>query len=221
MILEIITIVVAILGILLFLLAIQRIWRRKLITGSIQGLTGLLLLSLAVLAGSVALNLYTYQQLTYEEPIAELLFTQLEPKLFHAFITFPDNSTLTYDLRGDQWQLDARILKWSGIAILAGMNTNYRLERLSGRYSDIQHERTAPRTVYTIPTLDYLINWSPDIWSIIKGHQQWFPWVDAIYGSATYLPMTHRASYTIFVTTSGLIAKPNNKEAVNAVKNWE
>lgn len=221
MMLEIITIIIALLGILLFLLAIKRLWRRKLITGSLQGLLGLLLLSFAILSGAVALNLYTYQQLTHEESIAELQLTKLGPQLFRAFITFPDNSTQTYDLRGDQWQLDARILKWSGVATLAGMKTHYRLERLAGRYSDIKHERTAPRTVYHIPTSHPLVTWSPDIWSFIKGHQDWFPWVDAIYGSATYLPMTHRASYTINVSTTGLVPRPLNSEAVIAVKNWK
>jgi len=221
MIIEIITIIVAVLGILLFLLAIKRLWRRKLVTGSIQGLIGLLLLSLAVLSGSVALNLYTYQQLTHEQAIAQLQLTKLEPKLFRAFITFPDNMTQTYDLRGDQWQLDARILKWSGLATLAGMKTHYRLERIAGRYSDIRSERSAPRTVYPITTSSFLNKWSPDIWFFIKTHQEWFPWVDATYGSATYLPMTNRASYTISMSSSGLIARPGNKEAVNAIQNWK
>ncbi len=221
MILEIITLIVAILGVVLLFLAIKRLWRRKLITSSIQGLSGLLLLSLAALSGSTALNLHTYQQLTYEESIADIQFTQLESKLFRAFITFPDDSTQTYDLRGEQWQMDARILKWSGIAALVGMKTHYRLGRLSGRYSDIKNERTAPRTVYSLPSSEILENWSPDIWSFIKGHQQWFPWVDAIYGSATYLPMSHRASYTIYVSTSGLISRPSNSVAVNAVQNWK
>ncbi len=220
MILELITVIVAVVGILLFLLAIKRLWRRKLITGSLQGLTGLLLLSLAALSGSIALNLYSYQQLTHEQSIAEFHLTQLEPTLYRAFITLPDNSTLSYDLRGDQWQLDARILKWSGIATLAGLKTHYRLERLAGRYSDIKAERNAPRTVYAINPSQFLTNWSPDIWLFIKKHQDWFPWVDAIYGSATYLPMSNRASYTIKVSTTGLISRPNNTEAVNAVQNW-
>jgi len=221
MIVEVTTVIAAILGILLFLLAIKRLWRRKLVTGSIQGLTGLLLLSLSTLSASIAMNLYTYQQLTHEQAIAEFQLTKLEPKLFRAFLTGPDSNTQTYDLRGDQWQLDARILKWSGIATLAGMKTHYRLERLSGRYADIKQERTAPRTVYSLHENSFLTNWSPDIWSFIKGHQQWFPWVDAVYGSATYLPMTHRASYTINVSTSGLVSRPTNSEAVNAVQNWK
>jgi hypothetical protein len=219
--LEIITLIITILGALLFILAVKRLWRRKLITGSIQGLSGLLLLSLAALSGSAALNLYSYQQLTYEEPIAEIQFTKLEAKLFRTFITFPDNNTQTYDLRGDQWQIDARILKWSGVAALSGMKTHYRLERLSGRYSNIQNERSAPRTVYPLPSSEMITNWSPDIWSFIKGNQQWFPWVDAIYGSATYLPMIHRANYTIYVSTSGLMTRPTNTEAVNAVQHWK
>ncbi len=219
--LEIITLIIAIIGVLLFIFAMKRLYRRKLLTGSLQGLSGLLLLSLAALSGSVALNLYTYQQLTYEESIASIQFTQLEPKLFRAFITLPDKNTQTYNLRGDQWQIDARILKWSGVAALAGMKTHYRLERISGRYSNIQNERSAPRTVYPLSSSELIPIWSPDIWSFIKGNQEWFPWVDAIYGSATYLPMIHRASYTITVSTSGLISRPSNTEAINAVQHWK
>ncbi len=221
MILELITIIIAILGILLFLLAIKRLWRRKLITASLQGLSGLLLLSLAALSTSIALNLYTYRQLTFEQEIAKFQLSEIQPKHFRAFITYPDNSTQTYDLRGDQWQLDARILKWSGIATLIGMKTHYRLERLSGRYRDISQERKSPRTVYSMPNPTFLTNWSPDIWSFVKQHQEWFPWVDAVYGSATYLPMSNDARYTINVSNSGLIARAINKEALNAVKNWK
>jgi len=221
MIVEIITIIFILVAIVLFLLAIKRFKRRKLVTASLQGLTALLLFSLAALSSSIAFNLYSYQQLTHEQAIAEFHLTRLEPTLFRAFITYPDNNTQTYDLRGDQWQLDARILKWSGIATLAGMKTHYRLERLSGRYSDIKRERQAPRTVYAISRSPQVTNWSPDIWDFIKKHQEWFPWVDAIYGSATYLPMTHRASYTIKVSTSGLLSRPQNTEAVNAIQNWK
>ncbi|VAW94780.1 FIG00955735: hypothetical protein [hydrothermal vent metagenome] len=221
MILELITIIIAILGIVLFLLAIKRLWRRKLITASLQGLSGLLLLSLAALTTSIALNLYTYQQLTFEQKIATFQLSKIQPKHYRAFISYPDNSTQTYDLRGDQWQLDARILKWSGIATLTGMKTHYRLERLSGRYQDIKQERQLPRTVYSITNPSFLSAWSPDVWRFVKQHQEWFPWVDAIYGSATYLPMTHGARYTINVSTSGLVARAINKEAINAVQNWK
>ena len=41
-----------------------------------------------------------------------------------------------------------RLLKWRPIATIARFDTVYRLERLSGRYSDLNEERTARRTVH-------------------------------------------------------------------------
>jgi len=60
------------------------------------------------------------------------------------------NNTEILDLRGDEWQIDARVLKWRGMAVLIGFDTLYRLDRLSGRYRDITQERIGLRTVHSL-----------------------------------------------------------------------
>ena len=40
-------------------------------------------------------------------------------------------------LRGDEWQMDARVVNWKPPATLLGLDPIYQLDRLSGRYSDI------------------------------------------------------------------------------------
>ncbi len=119
------------------------------------------------------------------------------------------------DLRGDEWQLDARILKWHGIAFLFGFDTVYRLDRLSGRYRDIAQERTAERTVYSLGEDRGL-----DLWTIVQKHGRWLPWVDAVYGSATYMPMVDRGSYNVLISTTGLLTRPRNDIAREAVRKW-
>ena len=37
-------------------------------------------------------------------------------------------------LEGDLWQLDLNLLRWKSLAELIGLESGYRLERLSGRY---------------------------------------------------------------------------------------
>ena len=49
---------------------------------------------------------------------------------------------------------------------------------------------------------------------------RWIPWVDAFYGSATYMPMVHGASYSVFVSLTGLLARPNNDIALKAASEW-
>ena len=99
---------------------------------------------------AISINFFTYDRLTHEAPVAEVQFRERAPQHFWVYITLPHTRAMVFDLRGDEWQLDARILKWHGIAFLFGFDTVYRLDRLSGRYRDIAQERTAERTVYSL-----------------------------------------------------------------------
>jgi len=207
-------IVFAVLGVILFLLGIQRVWRRRVLTGSLEGLVGLLLLAIAALMVAISINLYTYDRLTHESTVAELRFQGIGPQHFLAYLMFKNNTKIL-DLRGDEWQVDARVLKWHGTAVLIGFDTLYRLDRLSGRYWDLSQERTGPRTVYSLSEEPGL-----DLWMIAKRYARWIPWVDAVYGSATYMPMVDGAHYTVSVSSSGLLARPSNDIAHKAVGEW-
>jgi len=207
-------IVFAILGVILFLLGIRRVWRRRVMTGSLEGLIGLLLLAMAALVAAISINLHTYDRLTRESPVAEVRFQEIEPQHFWADVMIKNN-TRTLDLRGDEWQIDARVLKWHGAAVLIGFDTLYRLDRLSGRYRDLAKEKTGPRTVYSLSEEPGL-----DLWMMAKRYARWIPWVDTVYGSATYMPMVGGARYIVSVGSSGLVARPANDIARKAIGEW-
>lgn len=195
--------------------AVRALRRRKVIRASSLGLgTGGLVL-MAALLGSVALNLHTYQRFTLEQEVAQLHFTLRAPQLFEVSVQFPDGGARRAELAGDEWQLDARVLKWSGFATLVGFEPVYRLERLSGRYYSAAQELTAPRTVES-----FAADRGLDLWSSARLSDGWIPWVDAVYGSAAYLPMRDGAQYTVTISTSGLIARPLNDTAVEAIADW-
>jgi hypothetical protein len=204
----------AFLGIILVIMGIQRLWRRRIVVGSLEGLVGLLLFAVAALMMVISINLYTYDRLTQESKVAEISFQESGPQHFKTLLKLK-NKTENLDLRGDDWQIDARVLKWHGMAVLLGFDTLYRLDRLSGRYRDIDQERTAPRTVYNLSEGKGL-----DLWLMAKKYKRWISWVDALYGSATYVPMVDGASYTVFVSFTGLLARPNNDIALKAVSEW-
>jgi hypothetical protein len=159
-------------------------------------------------------NLYTYDRLTHESKVAEISFQKIGLQHFESTLKFK-NKIQILDLSGDDWQMDARILKWRRMALVLGLDTLYRLDRLSGRYRDIEQEKTAPRTVYSLSEGKGL-----DLWLMARKYKRWFPWVDALYGSATYVPMVDGASYTVFVSFTGLLARPNNDIALKAVSEW-
>jgi hypothetical protein len=207
-------IVFAVLGVILFILGIQRVWRRRVLMGSLEGLVGLLLLAIAALMAAISINLYTYDRLTHESKIAEISFQVIGPQHFGAVVTLKNKGEIL-DLRGDEWQIDARVLKWRGMAVLIGFDTLYRLDRLSGRYRDITQERTGLRTVHSLSEEQGL-----DLWMIGRRYAHWIPWVDAVYGSATYMPMVDGASYTVSVSSTGLLARPSNDIARKAIGVW-
>jgi hypothetical protein len=108
------------------------------------------------------------------------------------------------------------VLKWRALANLFGFDTAYRLDRISGRYTSIDDERSLPRTVYALNQPDRV-----DLWELAHRHHSWVPWIDALYGSATFLPMADGALYEIKVSQSGLLARPLNQAARAAVGSWQ
>lgn len=211
-----IALTIGIFGLLFWLLSVLRLRKRRFIAASGHGLTGSVLLVAAAAVGAIALNLQSYQRLTYEQPVAELAFQRIAPGQFEATLSYPDGvARQTFMVEGDEWQLDARILKWQGLATFVGLDTQFRLERLSGRFHDLQRARAGPYTVHPLNTGAGL-----DVWALAQQHERWLPWVDATYGNATYLPMADGAVYEVRATASGLIGRPLNKRARAAVREW-
>jgi hypothetical protein len=172
-------------------------------------------LLLAAAIALVGVDLGTYARLTYEAPVAEVRFRQMADRRFDAELILPDGARHDFVLAGDEWQLDARVLKWQGAATLLGLDAAYRLDRIGGRYRDIDSERNAPRTVFEIARPPGL-----DVWSLARRFHAWLPWLDALYGSATYLPMAEGAHYAVTISPTGLVSRPLNREAREAVAAW-
>ena len=196
-------IVLLMLSLLFIILGIRRFFRGKLISASIQSLSGVSLFLAGLLSLSIAVNLYSYDRLTYEQNIAQLIFTQLDKQQFRAKIIYTNqNKVDEFLIRGDEWQMDARVIKWHGWAQLLGLNSQYRLERISGRYSDIEEEQLKPRTVYSLNSENEI-----DYWKLINNYKKWLPWIDTHYGGAAYLPMADKTTYSLSLTQTGLIAR--------------
>jgi hypothetical protein len=204
-----IAIVIAAFGALLFILACQRLFRGRFIAAGATMLMSVVMLVVSALMFVVAVNLQTYSRLTYERPIAQIVFEARGPQRYRATLTkIPGGDMQMLVLAGDEWQLDARVLKWKGWANVIGFDSQYRLERVSGRYRDIEQEKHAERTVYGLSD-----NPGADLWTLSTEYPRWLPFIDAVYGSATYLPMADGARYEVALTQSGLIARPVNNAA--------
>jgi len=151
----------------------------------------------------VASSLWSYHRLGHEGLVAEISFVQLGPERYRATLRLPEGRVEDYVLEGDDWQLDARVIKWKGWANLLGMDAVYRLERLSGRYSEPEKERHRPPSLHQLAPDAVL-----DLWVLARRHGNWLPFFDSAYGSSVYLPMEDGAAYLVTISQTGLLARP-------------
>jgi hypothetical protein len=196
--------------------AFRRLRRLQLARGTMFFLSGGMVLLLAAGAALVAMNLYTYARLTHEQEAARVSMRQLGERYYALSIETKNARPRHFELRGDEWQIDARVLKWRAFGNLLGLDSVYRLERLSGRYGDITLERKAPRTVHALaedPGVDF--------WTVLRRYNEYIPLADALYGSAAYVPMAEGAEYAVSVSQSGLVVRPGNEAARKAVGGWK
>ena len=144
-----VVLLIAVFGLLLLALACQRLFRARFVAAAGSGLMGALLLAGAALFFVVSLNLHTYNRLTYEQPVAEIVFEARGPQRYRATLAqVPSGELQMFMLAGDEWQLDARVIKWTPRAVQLGAEPLYRVERLSGRYRDLaQAQSTVPSIV--------------------------------------------------------------------------
>jgi len=213
---------IAFIGLVFVVTGLRRLFQRRFIRAVGLEFSGIFFLLLASLAFLLASNLYTYQRLIYEQAVAEISFEQFSDQQFRAQIKSLDSDfQQVVELQGDEWQLDAQVLTWRGVATLFGLDANYRLHRISGRYVDIKQEQRNARSVYSLVKKTALTeNERFDLWQFANKQQAWLRWVDAAYGSAVFLPMTDGARYSVSISRTGLIARPANTEARKAVSLW-
>lgn len=157
-----------------------------------------------VLAGTGA-ALRGYRLLGEEAPVVAIDARILSPQRWALTLTWPDGSSRQVQLAGDDWRIEAIVLKWKLPALLAGVPPLYRLDRLSGRYDDAEQEMTAPRTVISFDHAGEF-----DLVKLGKTYPQWLPEVDAVYGSGAYLPLVDGGHYTVsLMRTGALVARPD------------
>lgn len=216
--------VVAVLGVIFLFSGLGSLFRGRVISGGLGAVGGGGLLAAAAVAALLGLNVQTYSRLTYERPVATIRTKQLGPQYFEATIIQPAAGegaqpvTGVYPIHGDEWRLEAQVLRWKPWANVLGLDTQYRLDRLSGRYQAIEQERTAVRSVHAVEGDDPAVDlpWSLSAWDYARRYRRWVDAVDTLYGGGAYMPMADGAEYEVWITQSGLIARPTNAAARTA-----
>ncbi len=201
----------------LTLSGVGRMVQLKGVSGGVRTLFGALIASIGAGSALLGFNFVTYQRLTNERPAASISFTQNGPQSYSARLEVPDEEPKTLDINGDEWRLDARFIKWHPIANIGGLDAYYRLDRLTGRYQDTAQEISDTRSVYALGN-----NPGIDLWKLAQDKRfARLKALDAYYGNSVYAPMQDGAQFEVFATQNGLIIRPQNDIAKEALSGWE
>lgn len=202
------------LGGVLILIGLAFFLRPQWLLGWIKGMFVLVLVAGGLYGIAVAMELRHYQALSHMETIGSLDIDAVGDQTWRVRLDQPGQSPQSWTINGDEWQLDARIIRFEGPFGWLGVKPGYRLERISGRYHSLDQERSDKRTVEAIGDESW-----PDLWQL---DQTWnLPFMEGLYGSATYMPLKDGAEYDIRLSSSGLVAVPVNEEARAAVRLWD
>ena len=162
-----------------------------------------LLFIAGVTALLVSTPFYIYNQFNLEIPVARLTFEQAEAYNFTAFLQQGDFcNSQAYTILGDQFQLDAGFIKWKGLGVVLGFKPRYRLDRLSGRYSEIARQNNQDNLAHNLAP-DVLFDFFDE--NTPAGSSGWL--MDTRYGSSVYLNIDPSLRYTVYATEDGLITR--------------
>ena len=164
--------------------------------------SGALFLALAALAATLGASTQGYRALTLEEVAATVTTVPTGPGTFQAYVELPEGRDTTFHVTGDQVLVDAHILKWHPVANILGVHTLYELDRLTGRYVEIEDERQRTRTVHSLKA-----DKPVDLFDLAREYSLLAWLVDAEYGSATYVEVERPARFEVRVSTTGLLIR--------------
>ena len=192
---------------IIFLFAFVASLRKRKFFGAVRNFTfALLMLSLSLLFGSISISIQGYNAFTSEELVASVEVFPIREQLYTARITFPDKTEKQLNLEGDEFYIDAHILKWKSLANLFGLHTFYELDRVAGRYIDIEDESNKHRTVYSLAENKLI-----DIFYLRLKYPIFSFLVDAEYGSASFVTANTHKKINIMVSTTGLLIRDSGK----------
>ncbi len=155
-------------------------------------------------------TIYTYDRLTAETLIAELRFDATGDRQYIAHLRTGDRcDERVLPVLGDQWRVDAEFLKWKYWALLLGLDSQYRLDRLEGRYRLAADQNSQPNIAHALSERTAV-----DLVSVAETLGSWNFLLDATYGSSTYQDIDTGNVYYVYRTTTGIITRHEPRPAL-------
>ena len=167
----------------------------------LRGTAGFLLAAMALYLVLVAASLFSYQQSTAATPLASVSFVATGPQAWDVTVAEGNGRNRVYELRGDLWQLDVRLLRYSGLGGIFGSDPSFQFERIAGRYLTAEDEAAKEHTEYSMltePALGF------DLWE--RAEQGGSLFVTATRSGVALVPIVDGAIYEVVLDDGGLLA---------------
>jgi hypothetical protein len=211
---------VGLVGVMMLVGGIGRLFRLNVLGGGFRILFGGLTLAGAAVIGLIALNLQTYSRLTHEQLAAEVTLKQVAPNQFTATVRKGNSkgelgAPQDFNVSGDKVRIEARVWKMKPWANIIGVDSFYRFERIQGRWDDPARENATPSTAYDTIRDDAGV----DVFNLSLGKYNPLQ-MDTTFGSGVYMPMVDGAVYDVSMTQSAFIARGKNAIATEALNTW-
>lgn len=192
----------AVLAIITLVVSVRLLFRSRWFWAWFKGTIAMSLMAVCIATVFSLLDVLSYQNLVEEVPIATISIFKKGNQNYDLTLASVDGEEQRFQMHGDQWQLDARLLTWIGPIAALGNKPLYRLDRLSGRYVTLEQARNAQQSIYELEPSLYV-----DTWKVLQN----IPfWLDTNYGSAVYMPMENGAVYSVYLTAKGMVVRPVN-----------
>lgn len=182
--------------------AMASVRKRRFVGGALGIVLTLLFLALSALSATISVSTQGYRALTREDVAATVVVDRLTPQRFSVRFTFADGRERAFTLAGDEFYVDAHILKWKPVANVVGLHTAYELDRVAGRYTRVEDEQSMRRTVYPLGEEKPI-----DMFDLRSRFPVFKPLVDTEYGSATFIAVEDWAKFEVRVSTTGLLIR--------------
>lgn len=164
-----------------------------------------------------ASQLSSYTSFETKKPLARVQAFFISDAHYQIVLSPASQESIDYnfEIYGDMWQIDMRLLTWQPLVHLLGLDTLYRIERVSGRYKSIEDEHTQARSLYSLNEEIYGV----EVWRFLLENFQG-TLVRSYFGAGVYAPLSDQALYGIYLSETGIELRPLNEVANAALNKW-
>ncbi len=162
--------------------------------------------TLLILSGTlltfVGISVIGYDSLTKEQLAAKIHVEKLAPQDYLVSLDSGNGLIRKYEILGDQFYIDAKIIKWHYFSNMLGFETIYKLDRIGGRYNSFEQEKSKPRSLFKLEEPASL-----DLFKLQEKYRFLQNLLDAKYGSASFIEAKDNTDYRLLVSTTGLLIR--------------